>query len=279
MNEEVSTAVDAINVEEPPQVSQVPFFFFQKQKNKTTKLLANSGEVRPIDGRNVQYSFELKKPFFISYVEVSTLGYRDYDTFKFTYRNSDGDLLTDSVRPRDDKVVFEVADVCTEVLFTPPSAWFRTTKINEVRVFGFKRSDVASFIRFAEKVDGLKQSALAEINRLRQKAQSIVDAATQKESEAAGLQNQIRGAETRLQELRNEISTLTSNVEELIAKEGAAKNQLEAIEERISSIRSEISIETKKRQDIKNEANEEEAKLRQRYQVSQSSLAPTYVGI
>lgn len=245
-----------------PLVKQIPFYFFERHKNKTTKLLANSGKVESIEGRNVSYNYELKKPFFISYIEVDTSGYRDFDRFEFSFRTEDRKEVADFARPEGNKVRFDVGESCTGLTFTPPKAWFRTTRLNSVRIFGFKRSDTSGFIEFANTLSDLKIDALDEIQDSQQVAQSVIDQASIKQNKLNGLTSEISDAEIRISELQSEIVRLTSKLEEVIAKEGSATRQLEAIEERISSIRSEITVETKKREDTKSEVAAQETKLR-----------------
>lgn len=81
MNERVDEKVALIDASDVPKIRYIEFLLFERQNKKTTKLLANSGAVAPIDGQSREYKYSLKEPVFVSHVIVKLSGYKDYDRF------------------------------------------------------------------------------------------------------------------------------------------------------------------------------------------------------
>lgn len=47
-----------------PEISQLPFELLDRRTNKSVKLVANSGQVNPVDGLNRWFDYEFSEPFF-----------------------------------------------------------------------------------------------------------------------------------------------------------------------------------------------------------------------
>ena len=262
MNELVEAKVSEIQNSAPPAVEEIPFTLLERPTKKTTKLLANSGSAQPIDGRRREYKYSFKEPVFISHVVVHLDGYKDFDRFNWKVRTESGQENTFTDYPNGDSINVNIDDFCTALSFEPPSAWSRTTKLNQVQLFGFTRADASNFINFAYSIDELKDEATSEIRKLQAAAEARIQEADNREAELASLQNQIASAKSDLSAIEKQTQTANQKLNELTSESGAAAKQLEGTEERIANLRSEIKVETQKKEQTQKDVTESEAKLK-----------------
>ena len=133
-----------------PKIGQLPFRLVEKPSNKTTRLLANSGKGKAIDGQHRWFSFSFKKPFFISRVVIHETNYPEYNSFQIEVTLEDGKTVKKSTSPKSGKVILDVNDFCNSIRFRPPKAYWSLGKtIDSVEVFGFQKVEASKFIQFA----------------------------------------------------------------------------------------------------------------------------------
>jgi hypothetical protein len=267
---------DTIKSAPKPEPKQIPFTLLERPQNRTTKLLANSGDDRPVQGQNRAYVYSFREPVFISFIEINTTGYRDYDRFEVEIVTDNKSRKLLSGNPKDDQLQLNIDEFCKEISFKPPSAWARLTSpnIQNVRIIGFQKSDVGRFISYAHALDELKDQALddikakkeataLDIKKRQDAADARVAAAEQKEAELAQVNSEITQANDRLASLRSEIDTTTANLNALQAKTGANAKQLEAMESRMADLKNEVNIQTDKRDAAQAEIVKGETRLRE----------------
>jgi hypothetical protein len=257
----IEAKIASIDEAVAPELGILPFLLLERQSNSTTKLLANSGTTRSIEGRKRPYRFEFKEPVMLSHVEIDMTGYKDYHKFAFLVKTIDGREEEYSEYPKDDMVSLTVDELCTSVIFTPPTAWASSPHFNQVRLFGIRMSEVGKFINFAYDIDGLKNEALAEIQAQQVAAQGRIEKAAEAQSNLDILQQRVAEAASELASTRANVVDETNKLNQLVAKTGATAKQLEATDERVDNLHSEIKVETQRKEQIQKDVTAAEAKL------------------
>ena len=263
MNESIDGGRAEIDALKEPSMGMIPFSLVEKHKNKTTKLLENSGEVQPIEGQNRTYAFSFKEPLFVSHGHIKITGYRDFDTFEVIWETDDGRRIRRRVSPSSNTLQFTVDAFIRKLEFVPPRAWFRSTNLNSVAIFGFRKSDAKKFIDFAYDIDKRKADVLREIDQASEDARQKIAMVAEKEQQLSNLEGQIKDSESKLSSLQTDIGSSTANLSEIQGKIGSSQKEREAIEERISTIRGDVKIETEKRENLQSEISEKTSELQE----------------
>lgn len=261
--EEAKQNLDAIADQNPPEISELPFSLLERQENKTTKLIANSGKTVPVEGRNSKFKYSFKEPVVLSYISLSVTGYNEFDRFRFEVKTLAGDRKSFVVKPADSKVYCDIDEICEGVSFEPPQAWLRSPMIQSVELSGFKISEAGKFIRFAVNLDEVRDELLRQARAEEAKAQETIDLAAQERINLESVNSEINDAKLTLAATQNEQKVATNKLNELAAKIGASAKQIEGTEERLSNIQGDVKVETQRKEKLQSDIVDSQAKVRE----------------
>lgn len=256
-------SISEIESLEPPLISELPFELIERHNNRATRLVANSGQTQPVEGRNVEFRYHFKEPVFLSHIRINVTGYSEYDRFIIETKNVHGETRKFHATPQDGKVYADVDELCKRISFEPPRAWFRQPMLHSVELFGFKDSETKEFITFAVDLDELKSDAINEIKAAQSEAQKVIDRSVEAQANIDSLNSQIGDAKSALAAVQADNKTATNSLNEIIAKTGATAKQLEATEERLANLHGDIKVETQKKEQLQAEIVASEGRLRE----------------
>ena len=257
------THVSEIESLVPPSFNEIPFILLERQNNRTTKLVANSGQTAPIEGKNIKFKYEFKEEVFLSHIMINVDGYNEFDRFQIETVDVLGKKAKIDASPKEGVINADIDRLCKNVSFEPPRAWFRKPILQSVELFGFQQSETGDFIRFAYNLDDLKEEAVKEIRDAQGEAQKIIDSASQAQESLDSLNSQISDAKSALSATQADGKNATNQLNEIIAKTGASVKQLEATEERLSNLQSDIKVETQKKEQLQADIVSSETRLRE----------------
>ena len=86
----IGTAIGDIQSVEDASQNQLPFVLISNPNKQPTRLLANSGEVAPIEGQSRWFSYEFKEPICLLRLTVEAPDYPDYRQFDIECHRPDG---------------------------------------------------------------------------------------------------------------------------------------------------------------------------------------------
>ncbi|MEQ8430530.1 MAG: hypothetical protein RLN94_08405 [Roseovarius sp.] len=119
----------------------LPFGLLNRRTNKTTKLLANSGETQPMDGANRWFEYEFSEPVFLCEVEITMENYASYDTFVIRWVSPQGgENIQEISRSSDTVCRATINQMVRSISFKPPKKWFTNTRINSVSLMRPQRN-------------------------------------------------------------------------------------------------------------------------------------------
>ena len=122
-----------------PSVSGLPFELLNRRTNKTTKLVANSGDDSPMNGANRLFEYEFSEPVFLCEVSVTTENYGSYDTFEFHWEMAQGGSASQEISRESDTLYrASINQLVKFVAFKPPKKWLTHPTINSVTLKEFK---------------------------------------------------------------------------------------------------------------------------------------------
>lgn len=254
----------------------VPYRLVEKHYNKTTKLLTNSGSEVIIDSRNRWHDYEFRKPLFISFVRVKTLGFGDYHEFRFKAKLVDGGSEEYVARKSGEDFTVAINQFVKSISFKPPSIWFSNPKLTKVIIWGFYKDDISEFLRHFANIDRIKDEAIAEIRTEKAAIDASIEALEAKEAELSEIDVSIEESQASLTEAKSDLAAERQRLAELKAQNSAMSSQLETISEQIEERKAEIGTLTTSREDLRLEterANTDLKKLKENINLFPSEIS------
>ena len=243
-----------------PTVGHVPFSLVEKHANKTTQLLANSGKTQPIEGQRRWFNYEFKEPLFITQVVVRHNNYQSYHEFQLRATLEDNEVEARS-RPVGDAITFQVNDFCDQVSFRPPRSYFLDRAVTAVEIFGFRKNDVARFIRYASSIDEIKEGAIDEIKDREKVYRATIERAAKSEEQASEAKKEVSSLKSQADRQRSMIRRLESERSDLTTKVEALSDSLNKNNNELETLRREIKSKTESRDNISSEVEDLERSL------------------
>lgn len=246
--EKVLAAREKLGGVDVSQPDSIRFSLLNKQSNKSTKLLANSGDTVPLDGRHRWYEYEFKSEVFITSISIESENYSSLQKFEIEwYRN--GKLLSfDEISINDRVVETSINDLIDEIRFRPSRVWLKDPKINKVEIRGFEKEDINEYIEKLDQIENYKNIVTIEADKIISKAERQNDALEKLESQIVIVQESITG-------LKNEEAEIQGRIGRLGEQEKSVNENISQISEKEERIKSSIS-----RAELTNEALERETK-------------------
>ncbi|MBO9724634.1 MAG: hypothetical protein J7530_09690 [Novosphingobium sp.] len=257
------TSNEKIQELDPPEISQIPFSIVDKTSNKTTKLLANSGNNKSIEGQNRWHRYDFKEPIFIYRIVVLHTNYPDYKEFEIRALTESGETYTSSSKPASGRVFLAVNEFCKSVEFKPPKAYFSGVKrIDSVEIYGFRKSQSGKFIQFARDIDDYKIKALEEIAAKENKANETILMADAAESRRTEANKEVNNLKTSADRQKLNLKRLESSRDELNTKLEVLNQSFSVNSRELSNIKSELDRLSSSRENLITDVKNKTAELK-----------------
>ncbi|MEP6785038.1 MAG: hypothetical protein ABI898_04770 [Sphingomonadales bacterium] len=214
-------------------ISQLPFDLFEKPGNRTTKLIATSGQDMPIDGRHRWHDFKFRESVLVTRVTVYLTGYSDFSDFDIRWFDELGVETQARGRPTDGVLVFYINSLCTHISFRPPTVFFSSPKISNVRVEGVERSKVASALDSLSDLDTYKENIIRIADKAVASADAKIELGQKSQQERASIQREIATMKGNQSRLKKNVDDLSLKRNELITHNSAAESALADADARI----------------------------------------------
>jgi hypothetical protein len=242
---ETKSEFDDIESVIPTSIPTLPFTLLQKRGNKTTKLLANSGDDVSMDGASRWFDYDFADSAFVFTIRVEIENYGRFDEFGFRWQLENGEFEHASLR-RVQENVYEakINQLVQRVSFLPPKKWLSSPRINRVILTGVLKQELDDHLELISDLDSLRDTYLnaareavkekahnaREVSLLNKKYTELVKLNEQSEKKQSELNSEIG----RLTEQRNELS---ENVESRRKSNTELESQSEEIQETITERR------------------------------------------
>lgn len=228
MNDTVSASL--------PQPSEIPFEFYSKPGNKTTKLADTAGNVA-IDGSNRWYEFEFNEPVYLTEIRIESEGYDSWNNFEIEVLHTDRTRHVEKISVEHGVVLLSLGKLCQSFRFRPEKKWSSKVSIIKVVATGFSLKE---FHEFEWEIRSIGEREAEVANR-----EADLEAAKQEQAtalkETKSLQSQIAKLDVQRTSLEERVQVLD---EQSIANEAKKKDlqvEIESLQEERRGVRSEIA--------------------------------------
>ncbi|MDD1452416.1 hypothetical protein NHF48_018215 [Sphingomonas sp. H160509] len=165
--------------------------FFDKQSNRTTKLIATCTETKPVEGRHRWFEYRFTEPAIVSAITISATGYSEFHEFDFMWMDANGKEKTGTFRVESSEYKLVLNAICRKFAFRPPSVYFANPSIDSVTVFGLEPSNISAAIDNLSLIEEYKSDAIRVINRSVESAKAKTLLAEKADLERAATQREI----------------------------------------------------------------------------------------
>lgn len=276
LTDEAAAGIDAAATGVPP----IPFYLVEKQYNKTTKLLSNSGTDNPIQAKNRWHDYAFTEPIFLAFMDIQGTQIADSDDYKIRVILDNGSTKELKARPSDGSLRVDINEFCKSVSFKPPSIFWnifsRSPELQKVCLWGFYKSNLGEYIYHIARIKKIKTSAIEEIIKIRDSATSEQATLDAKRVELEGVDDRIAGSEANLAVLNTKVAEKEAQDAELQAKVDRSYTQLESLSQQVSERRAELETVTQSREVTKREivgAKDELKKLKENINLFPSEIS------
>lgn len=253
---------DAITETPAPEVSQLPFQFVENHANRTTKLLANSGTTKSVEGQHRWFEYQFKQPVFIYRIVVNETNYPEYKNFELETVLDNGSTIKNRATPVSGKVFLEVNSFATAVRFRPPKDYLSLSKsIDSVEIYGFTRSDAGRFIQFCRDVEAIKLGALREIDIKEEQYQATIQQAAIAQQQLSDAQKTVAELKSQADRTKAAIKRLDSERLEQTTKLNAVEAAIDAAANRLRTVNAELESRTTRNQTLSEQIAGHQEKL------------------
>lgn len=239
--EKINNLVSAIDEVSVDEITELPFEFFDKSNNRTTKLISNSPDNRPVEGRHRWFDYKLLEPAFVTKVTTRIAGYSDFHEFDFKWTDANGREKNATGKVKGDSVEVEVNDLCRRFSFRPPAVFFSNPSILSVKILGIEAGNVAPALDRLSHIEAYKAEIIEVAQDSVSKAKVKVAAGERAEAERSAVQREMSQHKSSIARLKKSIDDLSRQKNELIAQNAAADDSLKMSQSRLNGIDSEYS--------------------------------------
>lgn len=248
---------------EVASANAIPFQLLNRRNNKTTKLIANSGETAPMDGMSRWFDYEFSEPVFLCEITISMENYSSYDTFKVKWELAQGEeVKQDLSRDSDTTYRANINQLVRSVSFKPPKKWFKETKLNSVSLTGFQQEELDEFVRIVARLDRFKADIIADCERAITSAEEANGKLDGLRQERDGIISEIEKAQNKVTDLNNQIGRLTEERNGLVADVKEREENIAALDAREAEAKEHISERKTERSALATEIGEKNQELR-----------------
>lgn len=238
--EKADPFLDQISSQSDPKIEEVPFSLVANHERKTARLLSNSAEQQSLKSRNSFFYFRFNEPIFVRNVEVSLGDFIDGSKFFYRWEGVDGAIHEGTVQSTGDELKISIYGIAKSIAFKPPRAYFTKPDIHSVTIFGFELVRSGDFVRYAEKISGIKTDAL---NRI-EKELEILDVEKKKtallQTQRGSLNQDISALKSTVSREQGKVKRIESQRDELIAKVGELERAASDEESRLQKAKEDV---------------------------------------
>lgn len=257
-----SKAKESLEAEELFLPDELPFELVLRPNNKTSKLIANSGQNTQIKSQNRWYDFEFSEYVFLTSFEIAAAGFGDYHEFEFAYRTVEGQVVKVEKRISSGLVSQTVNAAITSVSFRPPATWLSDTSINSIKLIGLTQSDIESFLSTLERIDAYRGSAISDMEDAIENAQAENNRYVEIQAQLASLNNEIAKTKTEISSKKSEITKLGDKITNLKSDFSNNQNEITSSTESLNRVKSEIESKTSERDILNKETSDKSVELK-----------------
>lgn len=237
-NSDIADLKSKIEQTKDTQPTQLPFNLFDKQENRTTKLIANSGDVQSISGRRRWFEFSFKESALISRVVINVDGYSDNKEFEIQWKDDEGRSHLESAKPVGNVIHIAVNDLCRSISFRPPYVFASKANIQSIVVEGVERRNISTYLDTIADIERYKNKVVATVNRLSSTADVKLAKAGEADRRLAESEKEISKLKGEIVKTKKNIDDLTRTRSELILNNNASEAAAQEIAARIESAKS-----------------------------------------
>jgi hypothetical protein len=168
-------ALENLAAEIPALISDVPFELLLRPSNKTTKLVANSGQNAQVKSQHRWFEFEFSEFVFLNRIEILAAGFSNYEEFEIRYRTVDGNENAFKKSVGSNVVSQPINAAIIAISFRPPTAWFTDKAIGSVKLVGITKADIENFLSTIERIDAYREAAQSNMESAIENAQAEND--------------------------------------------------------------------------------------------------------
>jgi len=244
-------------------VSGLPFELLNRRTNKTTKLVANSGDESPMGGANRWFEYDFSEPVFLCEVSVTMENYGAYDTFEFRWEMASGGNASQDISRESDTIYrASVNQLVRSVAFKPPKKWWTDATIKSVTLKGFKVDELESFVQTVSRLDKLKNDVVAAGERAVQNADESNVLVEELRQENDQLKGEIKTANSSVTDLNNQIGRLTEERNGIIADIKKREGTISKLSEQETQVEERIAERNSERTTLATQVTEQKQELR-----------------
>jgi hypothetical protein len=220
-----------------PEVTVLPFDLLSRRTNKTTKLVANSGDDNPMHGANRWFEYEFSEPVFLCEIAILMENYGSYDTFDFQWEMASGGKASHEISRESDTLVrTSINQLVKSVAFKPPKKWFRDPTISSVALKGFQLEELEGFVQTVSRLDRLKNDVVAAGDEALQNADKANVRVEELRQENDAIQDEIKTANSTVTDLNNQIGRLTEERNGIMADIAKRENTISKLSEQETQV-------------------------------------------
>lgn len=221
-----------------PDIKDIPFEFFSKPGNKTTKLI-NSKHGFSIEGTSRWYEFEFSEPVYLTNIIINSSGYSSWNKFDVEVFHTDETIHKEKIPVKENQVSLSLGKLCRKFRFKPDTKWLSETTISQVVASGYTLQEFHSFEREIGEIVSREQIVSDKEAEL-ESANTERDAILQ---EVKSVQSQVSKLENQRTELDSRTVILAQQVKEAEAHTKDLQREIETHQEERRSIRSLITTD------------------------------------
>ncbi len=240
----VEDLVESIQSVPADHITEIPFGFFDKQSNRTTKLVASSGQTQPVDGRHRWFDYKFTEPVLISSIEIDTTGYNSFHEFESKLTNANGQESSFFKNLSDDKWLVVVNDICRRFSFRPPSVFFSSPSILQILVQGLEKGNISAALDNLSDIEGYKDNIIKIANDRVAAADRRILAAKSADAERANTLRELTQIKSNVSRNKKTVDDLAHKKNVLITENSAAEDSLKLSRSQLSK----VDIDTKELQ-------------------------------
>jgi hypothetical protein len=235
-------ALSKIQAIEGKPLDELPFEFFDKPGNKTTKLIANSGNVEPIKGKAQTFSYQFKESVFLISVEISTTGYSDLSAFDFSTIDVFGDSFHGVLNPDSSgKCKIVLNRLVKAFSFTPPSNIMAVLGINSGRSVNFVKVTGFPVAKIEEYLGAISEVSLYK-NKVISYCQQKMEEANKADLRISDTKAKIQENTAQIDQQNKDINSLSSEVGKLTSQRDTMATGIEGLKREEEAFKEKVKI-------------------------------------
>lgn len=244
-------------------VTELPFELQSRRSNKTTKLVANSGNDTSMNGANRWFEFNFTEPVFLCDVVVTMDNYGTYDTFEFKWDLAQGGQASQDIdRESDTTYRATINQLVTGVSFKPPKKWLTSTQIRSIKLVGFQIDELEEFVQLIARLDRFKGDIETVSVRAIDNATEANESLEELRQERDQLAIDVTASTKKVTNLNNQIGRLTEQRNGLIADVNKREETITKLDEQEETIKERIAERNSERTGLAGLITEQKQKLR-----------------